>query len=475
MLFVLAIMAVGWLAVHEINTGGSSDFDGAPIVEQELLANTLTLPAGKLNAAKFESERIQAQRMQQVHTIPGRIRYDETRHVDVKAPIDGILAEVLVTPGDRVVDGQLLGVVRSPEIGRARAEILKQKKERDIAQQVMLRESLISKNLDVLTRMLGEGKSVELIGEAFSNRDLGSYRQGLLSSYAKLQLAEELLSKVKPLSDSGAVSGRLIREREATRQLAETSFRSARDQATFDAEQARVRAEARLSEADRQLNLAWQALETLLGYQEDKSTVNLSDDEALSRLEIRAPFAGSVESRGFANNERVSRGDSIVVLANTETLYVAANIRENDWSAVALKHGTPISVVVPALEDRTFEAKVRYFGREVEANTNSIPLVATINNAEGLLRPGMFVRVTAPAGTPRDVLAVRSESVVRHEDQQFVFLDLEGGMFKRVDVATGQATADWIEVTEGLTPGQRVVTTGAFLLKSELLLQGEGD
>ena len=280
---------------------------------------------------------------------------------------------------------------------------------------------------------------------------------------------------MKPLADSGSISGRVIREREAERQIAEASFSTARDQATFTAKQAKSEAEAKVAEADRQLNLAWQSVETLLGYKENKESVNLSDEESLSRLEVRAPFAGSVESRPFASNERVARGDSLIVLANTDSLYVAASIREGDWSAVSLQPGTTVMVTVPALENRVFEATLHYVGREVAAETNSIPLIARLSNQEGLLRPGMFVRVAIPMGEVRQTLSVKPESVIQHENQQFVFVHMPSGAFKRVDVATGLASEEWVEVTKGLSPGQLVVTNGAFLLKSELLLQGESE
>lgn len=132
-------------------------------------------------------------------------------------------------------------------------------------------------------------------------------------------------------------------------------------------------------------------------------------------------------------------------------------------------------MIVPALGDREFSAKVRYFGREVQADTNAIPLVARIDNSEGLLRPGMFVRVAVPIGQPRQALSIKTVSILQHENQEFVFVDLSGGEFKKVNVTTGQASDDWVEVTKGLSPGQLVVTNGTFLLKSELLLQGEGD
>lgn len=475
-LLVLAVMGGGWMVMHHINSGGSSSSEeSAEVAEESAPSDTLVLPEGKINAAKFQSVAAQAQNVQHVHTVPGRLRYDQTKHVDVKAPMDGILAELVVTPGDYVESGDLIAVLRSPEIGQARAEILKRQKERDIAQQFLQRELTLAKNLQEVSTMLDQGQSVDAIESAFSNRALGAYRQDILSAYSKMRLADELIANIRPLVAAGAVSGRTVREREGERQLAETSFRTARDQASFEIEQSKMKAEANVSEANRQLNLAWQSLETLLGYKEDKDTVNLSNQEALSRLEVRAPFGGSVESQGFANNERVMRGDSLVVLANTDSLAVEASIRESDWSAVALQSGTEVSVLVPALDDRVFTAKVRYFGREVQADTNSVPLVARIENSEGLLRPGMFVRVTVPIGDARQALSIKPESVLQHENEKFVFVDMNDGAFKRVGVSTGQASDDWVEVTEGLSPGQLVVTHGAFLLKSELLLQGEGE
>ena len=474
-IFVLSVMFGGWLIVHRINEGGQAPHRVATDASDAASSDTLTLPSGKLEAAQFEAVPAESRPIQHVHTVPGRIRYDDAKHVDVKAPMDGILAEMLVTPGEQVESGQLLAVLRSAEIGQSRAEILKRQQQCEIASQMLQRESTLAKNLALLSSMLDEGKSMESIEAACDNLALGSYRQDVLTAYSKMRLSSELLARIEPLANSGSVAVRVLRERESERQVTEAAFRTARDQATFAANQSKLKAEAELAEADRQRNLAWQSVDNLLGYKEDRQKVNLSNEDALSRLEIRAPMAGSVESRGFAGNERVTRGSSLIVLANTDSLYVAASIRENDWTAVTLQPGTKLSVMVPALKDRVFEASIRYVGREVQSDTNSIPLVATIPNAEGLLRPGMFVRVTIPIGPPRQALSVKPESVIQHDNQQFVFVDLTGGSFKRVDVSTGQASDEWIEVTHGLSIGQLVVTHGAFLLKSELLLKGESD
>jgi cobalt-zinc-cadmium efflux system membrane fusion protein len=226
-----------------------------------------------------------------------------------------------------------------------------------------------------------------------------------------------------------------------------------------------------LADAKRRVKIARHHLETLLGYPEKQISNDTS--VSLSRLELRAPFAGTIESLTFAPSERVLASDSMFVLADTSSLYVSANIRENDWPAVLLQAGQQLTVSAPAVANRCFQATVHYIGRQVDVASNSVPLVATIDNQDGLLRPGMFVRVSVPIGEPHETVAVRPQSVMQHENEQFVFVAMNDRTFRRVGVVTGIATDDWVEVLSGLEPGQRVVDAGAFLLKSELLLEGE--
>jgi RND family efflux transporter MFP subunit len=472
-ILVLSTMAVGWMVMHYLNSHDSASEEAA--TEAPTASETLKMPDGKLQAGNFESLPAQSRTLQHFHTVPGRLRYDQTKHVTVKAPIDGILSELRVAPGDHVAAGDLIAIIHSPEVGQARAAILKSQQELDLAQQIWQREQMLAKKLKQLSNLLDQGQSPTQIEAVITDFAHGIYQQEILSAYFRVRLAEENLLKVKPLVDDGAVAGRLVREREVERQLAEVAFRTARDQAGFAIAQANQIAAAKVAEAERQLTLAWQTLETLLGYQPDASAVTFDNQASLSRLEVRAPIEGSVESREFANNERVMRGDPLLVLANTDSLSVEASIRDSDWSAVGLASGAEVLVMVPALGDRQLSAQVRYFGREVQSDTNAIPLVAQIDNSDGLLRPGMFVRVAIPVGPPRQALSIKPESILLHENQEFVFLDLSEGVFRKVNVTTGQAADDWIEITAGLAPGQRVVTNGTFLLKSELLLQGEGD
>lgn len=468
---VLGILVGAWYAVHELDTSG--DQTESSDDEQEIASNesTLVLPLGKMEAGEFESTPVGHEIIQYVHMVPGRIRYDEAKHIEVKCPIDGIISEVVVKPGESVSQGQLLAVINSPEIGIARSEITKRRQQLEIAQNQLDREKLLSLNLNQLFQQLDQGRSIDELEKSFSQKPLGSFREELFSAYSKYNLANKLYDNIKSLGNSGAIPGKIISERTAQRQVALATFQTIRDQAEFASSQATLKAAAELEEANRQFGVARVTLKNMLGYEELVAEEGASGE--LTKLEIRAAISGTVESRAFAKNERVTQGDSLFVLANTDSLYVSADIRESDWGAVELKSGAKLMVVVPAIKDGKIEAIVHYVGREVNSESNSIPLVAKIDNLEKLLRPGMFVRVEVPLGLSKKAITVKPESILQHENQEFVFVEKPNGTYQRVNVTTGLASEKWVEVTNGLETGQRVVHHNAFLLKSELLLEGE--
>jgi multidrug efflux pump subunit AcrA (membrane-fusion protein) len=102
-----------------------------------------------------------------------------------------------------------------------------------------------------------------------------------------------------------------------------------------------------------------------------------------------------------------------------------------------------------------------------------VTLVGELANDDSHYKPGMFVWVDLLQGDLREALAVPASAVLRHEGRSFVFVPDGPGRYRRVDVKTGIESGDRVEVTEGLTAGQEVVVQGAFVLKSELLLEKE--
>jgi membrane fusion protein, heavy metal efflux system len=444
----------------------SSEKDGD---EERAKAGLVTLDEQKLASLELRVEAAGLHPLQMMHVVPGRLRYDETRHVDIRAAASGILTQVRVTPGDHVAKGQVLGVISSPEVGTARTEVHHCHENWELAVKKQAWEREIGANVAALIDELESRVPPGDLEKRFHRKTLGKGREVLFSAYSRFLLAEELWKRSEG-SGQSVLPAATLAERKAEHRSAEAALQAACEQSSFDAAR-----ELRLAEIDagdtlRRLNIAREQLTTLLGYSPDTVPMEATEGDVLSRVEIRAPFAGTIEERNFASAERIKTSDTIFVLADTRVLWVAADVREQDWRALSLATGQEVSVEVPAIPGRKFDARIRYVGRQVAAETNSVPLVAEIANAEGLLRPGLYVRVALPFGAPKKALSVPADAIVSHEGTKFVFVRKDPTTFKRYDVNTGLQTDALVEIVSGIEPGARVVVRGAANLKAEMLL-----
>ena len=465
----MCVIAGGWLFVKYTSTNDTIEVETVKAPSAAL--GEITLPDRKVAKAAFVIEPVSVRRIEHNHIVSGRLAYDEAHHIEVKAPVSGVLLDVLVKPGDNVDGGQVLAIINSPEIGQARATVLNEEAKRLSIQKQMDRLQEVTLNLTSLFGFLDNNVALDEIETQFNDKSLGDYRGEIMSAYSERFLAGQLAVAARPLAESGSLPARTLRERENDRHVTNAKFRSVRERTAYDVTVRKQQLEASKADADRQVMIALNHLQTLLG-SADTSLENVTS-ASLSKLEVRAPFAGTIESRSLAKLERVSQSDSLFVLANTKSLYVSADLRENDWAVMSIQPGQAISVEAPAIPGRTFSAVVHYVGREVAIESNSLPLIATIDNSDGVLRPGMFVRVSMSVESPVEVIAVKPVSVLQHENELFVFVEVDDHTFRRVGVTVGAGNEDWLEVKEGLDVGQPVIAEGAFLLKSELLLAGE--
>lgn len=466
-------------AVVGLGAGWKLGRGGSPVVapqpagpgEPEGPSPSITLPEAKTQAAQIETTPAARRAMRDARWVPGRVQYDDTRHVELKAGTDGVLARVLVKPGDKVQQGQVLAVLSSPEVGTARADVLQRQAERELAERTHAWRKETGEQVAKMITAIDDSRPIAEIEKEFRQTRLGEYRGTLLGAYSKYLLATNLASKAAAAAEGGAVSNRTVSERTSERESAEELLRGALEQSLFDTRQAAEAAEAELQNATRRHEVARENLEALLGYEEPLESGMAPG--RLSLVELRAPFAGTIEEQMYSATERIQAGATQFVLADTTRLWVAADVREADWPALNVEPGQKIPVSTPALPGKTLEAEVYYVGRAVEVASSAIPLVARLDNSEGLLRPGLFVRVSLPLELGEEVLAVPEGAVLQHERTSFVFVEEAGGQFRRVNVETGRRGEGWIEVRRGLAEGERVVSRGAFALKSELLLERE--
>lgn len=459
-----------WLPLLGVVAGQHQEEPAGEQVETPT-PSTVTLSAEKAAASMIEVGPVQSREIAGERTVPAKVEYKPTEHLEVKAPAAGVVREVFVQAGERIAAGARLCTLTSSEIGLARDEVLAREAELVIANKELAFRSEVATNVAELVAQLESAPSLSQLETQFAKRRLGTHRETILGAYSKLKLAEAVIQQTSSLDGQGVISGRIREERQSALEVASAAFRTACEQALFEAQQQRDKAASTVAQDQRRQKVSQQTLASLLGPFAEQTTA--TDEDTLSEFTLCSPIAATVDERLITTADRVTLGQEIFVLGNSTTLWISAEVHERDWKLVNIQPGQSLTLTSPALPGQTFTAKVHHLGAAVSPETRAVPLVAEIDNTDGKFRPGMFAWVTIPYESADARLVVPAAAVVRHGEQPMVFLPAGERTYRRVNIQVGRETPEWIEVVAGLTAGQPVVTRGAFTLKSELLIERE--
>ena len=209
--------------------------------------------------------------------------------------------------------------------------------------------------------------------------------------------------------------------------------------------------------------------ESAAGFQVAQARLALAR-ASLARLRIVAPFSGIVGIRNVNVGDYLKDGADIVNLENIDTVYVDYRLPER-YQAL-LRAGQKLRVELDALPGRSFEARIEAIDPLIDANGRSVGVRARIGNREGLLRPGMFARVTSVFKLRERALMIPEEAVVPLEGRLFAILLLPGAeqgalVSKRVEIKLGSRRPGQVEILEGLKAGDTIVTAGHHRLQRD--------
>lgn len=471
---VIAWIAWHWVAERNLNPN-TEEPGGAPLEAR----TEIELTEEKIGLAEITCETIEPKTGRLSVVVPGRLAYDEWHRVSVRLATAGMLTSILVKPGDQVVAGQVLAMMSSPEVGTARADERQRAAELELALRQSKWDESRASGIQKLVHAIQSGKSPSEIREKYGDETLGTALDNLMTAYSSQLQAQSLVTRIGDAAQSGALPGRTVDERQRSAEVSRTALRSMIEQTTYDAARASLASKVALDDARRRWEIAAGRVATLLGQSPppESTASDASGAKAatgdLSIVEIRASASGTVEQKLFNENERVEAGNVLFVLADTSRLWLKADLRESQWSALALKAGQEVIVTSPALPDEEMKATIVMMGREVDPQTNAISLVASVDNGYGRLKPGLYVRTQLPLGDTTSQIIIPEAAVATHVGQTFVFETSDDRKFVRRDIRLGKAQDGWVEVIAGLSTGQRIAVSGVFVLKSELLLESE--
>jgi cobalt-zinc-cadmium efflux system membrane fusion protein len=181
--------------------------------------------------------------------------------------------------------------------------------------------------------------------------------------------------------------------------------------------------------------------------------------------ELTAPISGIVIQRLVGPGQFVQAGSSnpVFSIGNLDRLWLIGNVREED--APLMRVDEAVDVTVPALPGRMFPARLTWVAAGIDTTTHRLAVRAEIANRDGLLKPAMFATMLIHTGGDRVSSAVPEMAVIREGDHSHVWLASGGGLVMR-PIRPGRLQNSYMEVLNGLKPGDRVVLGGSLFLDS---------
>ena len=182
---------------------------------------------------------------------------------------------------------------------------------------------------------------------------------------------------------------------------------------------------------------------------------------------VTAPVRGTITQRQigvgqYINSEATGATNPVYTISDLSTVYLIANVREVD--APLMRVGLPLEVHVLAYPGRTFKGKVSYVSPSIDPNTHRLPVRADVENPDGALKPGMFANFSIITGEALTAPAVPREAIVYEGERARVWVGGEGATLALREIRTGRTSGGMVEVLAGLSPGEKVVTSGTVFI-----------
>lgn len=200
---------------------------------------------------------------------------------------------------------------------------------------------------------------------------------------------------------------------------------------------------------------------------------NLNGPASLQQsVTFLAPASGIVTEINTTDGQYVTEGQLLYRIEDVSKLWVEAELYPGETALV--KTGDKITVRTGNDKKETLEAEVDFLSPEFRSGSRIVTMRASVDNAHDRFKPGQQVQIFLTHST-KEAIAVPVDAVIRDGKGTHVYRQVGNNTFRPVMVTTGIETFDRVEITKGLTEGDTVAVSGAYLLYSELVLKKGSD
>jgi Cu(I)/Ag(I) efflux system membrane fusion protein len=178
-----------------------------------------------------------------------------------------------------------------------------------------------------------------------------------------------------------------------------------------------------------------------------------------------APASGDVIVKNVVNGQKVKAGDELYRIADHSQVWIVADVAESDLPAI--KIGTRATVTVRAYMAQPVEGQVTLIYPELKTETRTARVRIEVPNPDGRLKIDMYADVVFQTGETVPVIAVPASAVIDSGQRQVVLVAKGEGRFGPRPVKVGRRGDGYVEVLDGLSKGEEVVTSATFLIDAE--------
>jgi membrane fusion protein, copper/silver efflux system len=178
-----------------------------------------------------------------------------------------------------------------------------------------------------------------------------------------------------------------------------------------------------------------------------------------------APQDGYVVEHNVVEGMQAKAGDILFRIADLSLVWVLADVAEHELNLIA--PGQTVTVTPRGYPGRTFKGKINLIYPMLNKETRTVRVRIELANPDGILRPNMYVDTEIASGSGAKILAAPESAVINSGAREVVILDRGEGRFEPRAVKTGMHGDGYVEIREGVSERDRVVTAANFLIDAE--------
>jgi membrane fusion protein, copper/silver efflux system len=190
----------------------------------------------------------------------------------------------------------------------------------------------------------------------------------------------------------------------------------------------------------------------------------LKTGEPIKNITVYSPMTGYVTDRKAFPQVKVMPDTDLYTIVDLSHVWIMADVFE--YEAPNIRLGQTAKVTLEALPGRVFNARIDFLQPQVDPMTRTLKVRLNMDNPGVMLKPDMYADVDFLVSIPSK-LTVPADAVLNAGERKTVFVDRGNGFFEPRQVKTGEREGDRIQILSGLSGGERIVTSGNFLIDSE--------